>query len=229
MQTLWHKIATPESRFQTHFQPLCTCCIVIIQILYCHTFLLSGKPAGEATFVPSHAPPAYGWGSRKTTVMAENETTPKAEAQLNNTQKKDWAKHLFLTEPDMTQKDIARRVGTSEQTMTKWVNEGKWDAMRRTLLVTNEEILRDLYTVLAGMKDEAKIAATDGDPNTQPNTDGIYKMALAIRKLENQTGVGAIIASLKQFITFIQPENFELSKEVTKWADLFIKSKLKGF
>lgn len=152
-----------------------------------------------------------------------------AESKLTNNQKKDWAKHLFLTEPDMMQKEIAAKVQVSEKTMSGWVNEGKWDAMRKTLMVTKDEILRDLYSVLEGMKEEAKVAATDGDPTTQPNSDGIYKMALAIRKLETETGVGTIIASLKEFITFIQKEDLVLAQDVTRWGDLFIKFKLKGF
>lgn len=151
-----------------------------------------------------------------------------AETKLSNNQKKEWAKHLFLTETDMTQKQIAAKVEVSEKTMSGWVNEGKWDAMRKSLMTTRDEILRDLYEVLVGMKNEAKIAATDNDPNTKPDTDGIYKQILAIRKFEIETGAGPMIATLKQFIIFLQKIDFGLAQQLTPLADAFIKDRLKN-
>lgn len=146
--------------------------------------------------------------------------------ELSIAQKKEWAQYLFLHEDGMTQKDIAAKVGVSENSMSKWVIEGKWDTQKRSLLTTRDTILRELYEALEGMKNEAKIAATDNDPSTKPDVDGIYKLVLAIRKLENESGIGSSITVLKAFITFIQKSDFELAQQVTSFADAFIKSNL---
>ena len=150
---------------------------------------------------------------------------PKQE--LSNTQKKERAQQLYLQDQH-TQKEIAQKVGVSQQTMVKWATDGKWDEKRKSLMVTTEEILRDLIDTLDHMRKEAKTAATDNDPSTKPDSDGIYKMTLAIRKLQDKSGLGDIIIIMQQFIKFVQLEDHALSQSITKWADLFIKSKLKS-
>ena len=149
--------------------------------------------------------------------------------ELSLKAKKDWARELFIRN-ECNQKEIAAKVGVTPKTMSNWVNENDnaWEKMRKGLMATKATILKDLYDTLAAMKDEARTAATDGDPSTQPNTDGIYKLTLAIKKLETHAGIGEIIEALTLFIKFIQGDNNELAKQVTTYADLFINSILKS-
>ena len=42
-------------------------------------------------------------------------------ADLSNLQKKEWAKLLF-TKENLTQQEIAERVGVSRVTINKWIN-----------------------------------------------------------------------------------------------------------
>lgn len=149
-----------------------------------------------------------------------------AENKLSNAQKKEWAKQLFM-QGDITQKDIAIKVGIAEKTMGRWVEEEKWDVQRKSLNVTTDEIIRDLLDTLDHMRKEAKIAATDNDPATKPDSDGIYKMSLAIRKLQDKTGIGDTIRTMMEFIKFVMPEDHALAQEIAKYGDLFIESCLK--
>ena len=41
-------------------------------------------------------------------------------AELTNTQKKEWAKSLYLRE-SMTQQELANRVGVSRVTISNWI------------------------------------------------------------------------------------------------------------
>jgi len=150
-----------------------------------------------------------------------------AKQALSKTQQKDWARELFIR-GDHTQKELAIKVGVAEKTMSRWVNEGRWETMRKGLMATKSEILKDLYDTLAAMKDEARIAATDNDPATKPDTDGIYKLALAIKKLETTTGIGEMIETGTKFIKFIQIEDHALAQQVTTYFDLFITAVLKS-
>jgi uncharacterized protein YjcR len=83
--------------------------------------------------------------------------------ELSLSQKKEWAQLLFISN-QLLQKDIAVKVGVSEKTLSKWVNENKWDALRKSMLITKTEILRNLYDVLdkigRKMKDEDSIGDT---------------------------------------------------------------------
>lgn len=44
--------------------------------------------------------------------------------ELSNTQKKEWAKTLYLKE-NLTQQEIADRVGVSRATVNRWIADGK--------------------------------------------------------------------------------------------------------
>ena len=46
-------------------------------------------------------------------------------ADLTNTQKKEWARTLYLRE-NLTQQEIADRVGVSRVTVSNWCRGGKW-------------------------------------------------------------------------------------------------------
>jgi predicted DNA-binding protein YlxM (UPF0122 family) len=151
----------------------------------------------------------------------------KQDKGLSNAQKKEWAKQLY-TKGDLSQKEISAKIGISEQSVCKWVKDGNWDTMRKNLLTTKSEILHDLYDTLDAMKKEAKKLATDDDPTTKPDSDGIYKLTLAIKKLETETGLGEIIDIAEKFISFIKNEDFDLAQTITHWFDLFIEHKLKG-
>ena len=129
---------------------------------------------------------------------------------------------------DYTQKEIADKVGVSENTMSAWVNDGNWDDMRKSQNTTNATIIRDLQKALDAMRKEAVKFAEDDDPATKPDTDGIYKMALAIQKLQNKTQVGDIIRVIRDLIKFVRTEDLELAKQITHWGDLFIQSSLKA-
>ena len=150
-----------------------------------------------------------------------------AKKDLSNAKKKEWAEQLFLQDQH-TQKEICVTVDVSEQTMSKWVKDGLWEQKRKSMMTTTAEIIRDLKDTLAEMRKEARLAATDGDPSTKPDTDGIYKMTLAIKNLENKSGIGETILIVQALIKFIQQEDGVLAKELTKWGDLFIKSRLKA-
>lgn len=148
-----------------------------------------------------------------------------ADHELNLSQKKDYAKELFL-KSDLTQKQIAAKVGISENSITAWKLEGQWEKQKKSLLQTRSEILAKHYDLLAMLTDEAHGAIRDGDPETKPNADAISKITKVIKSLETETGVGEIISVGRAFINFVLPESNEEAKIIAKWFDLFIKQQL---
>lgn len=72
----------------------------------------------------------------------------KAKIELD----KDYAKRLFLE--GNSQKEIARRLTRTEKTIGKWKDEGKWDELRKSLLVTKDNQLSSLYNQLDRLNKE---------------------------------------------------------------------------
>lgn len=66
---------------------------------------------------------------------------------LKKEQEKEYAKMLFLSQ-NQTQKEIAERVGVTEKTLTKWIAEGGWEKLKKSLLVTKANQLAMLYDQL---------------------------------------------------------------------------------
>lgn len=62
-------------------------------------------------------------------------------ADLSNLQKKEWAKLLF-TKENLTQQEIAERVGVSRVTINKWINSENWEHLKVSITITREEQLK---------------------------------------------------------------------------------------
>ena len=148
-------------------------------------------------------------------------------AELSISQRKEWAKELFVKD-NLTQKAIAERVGISENSLSKWAIEGNWKDMRTSLLATRSTELRRLYNQLALLDQQNLEFLTDDDPDTNPNYDAVCKLTNSIKKLEIHTGVGEMIETGMELIKFISAEDLELAKQITTWFDLFIESKIKS-
>lgn len=58
-------------------------------------------------------------------------------ADLTNAQKKEWAKTLYLKE-NLTQQEIADRVGVSRVSVSNWVRAGKWEEQKVGLTLTRQ-------------------------------------------------------------------------------------------
>jgi transcriptional regulator with XRE-family HTH domain len=69
------------------------------------------------------------------------------------TVEKDYAKMLFVNE-NLSQKEIAERVGVQEKTIGKWINDGNWQSLKTSMLVTKDAQLVALYGQLAHINHE---------------------------------------------------------------------------
>lgn len=143
--------------------------------------------------------------------------------ELTNTQKKEWAKTLYLKE-NLTQQEIADRVGVSRVSVSNWVRAGKWEEQRVGITLTREEQIRSLYRQVAAIN-----KAIEGRPEgerfaTSTEADVIGKLSKSIKQMETEVGIADVISVMTRFIEFLRPLDLEKAKEVTRLADEFIKS-----
>ena len=146
-------------------------------------------------------------------------------ADLTNAQKKEWAKPLYMRE-NLTQQEIAERVGVSRVTVSNWVRAGKWEEQKAGLTLTRQEQVANLYRQVAEIN-RAISARAEGErfPNSK-EADILGKLSAAIRNMEQETGIADIISVLTGFIEWLRPFDLEKAKELTRLADAYIKDKL---
>lgn len=146
-------------------------------------------------------------------------------ADLTNAQKKEWAKTLYMRE-NLTQQEIAERVGVSRVTVSNWVRAGKWEEQKAGLTLTRQEQVANLYRQVAEIN-RAISARAEGErfPNSK-EADILGKLSAAIRNMEQETGIADIISVLTGFIEWLRPFDLEKAKELIRLADAYIKDKL---
>lgn len=143
-------------------------------------------------------------------------------AELTNTQKKEWAKSLYLRE-SMTQQELANRVGVSRVTISNWIKDGKWEEYKAGLTLTRQEQVANLYRQVAEIN-RAIAERPEGERYaTSKEADILGKLSSAISKMEQEVGIADKIAVLTGFIEWLRGIDVEKTKELVGIADTYIK------
>jgi uncharacterized protein YjcR len=142
-------------------------------------------------------------------------------AEMTIKERKEWAQLSFIKE-DLTQKEIALKVGVSEQTLSKWVNTEGWEKMRISIIKTKGEEIVRLYRMLRDANNEIEEAGRA--PNSK-EMDVIIKLTGAIKNLESETSLAQIIDVFKAYFDWLRPVDLPESQKQIVFADSFIKSR----
>jgi uncharacterized protein YjcR len=147
-------------------------------------------------------------------------------ATLTINQKKDYAKQLYC-EGRYTQKAISVKVEVSEKTLSKWVNDESWERLRKSLLVTKQEQLANLYEQLSEINAFIKNKPEGERFADSKQADIMVKITASIEQLEEETNMADVFEIGKQYITYVQEVDFESSKMAVEYYDMFLRHKLK--
>lgn len=143
-------------------------------------------------------------------------------AELTNTQKKEWAKSLYLRE-NMTQQELANRVGVSRVTISNWIKDGKWEEYKAGLTLTRQEQVANLYRQVAEINRAIAERPEGKRYATSKEADILGKLSSAISKMEQEVGIADKIAVLTGFIEWLRGIDVEKAKELVGIADTYIK------
>lgn len=139
-------------------------------------------------------------------------------------QKKEWAKLLFLKE-NITQQEIADRVGVSRITINKWVKE--WENLKLNLLQTREERISSTLAQL----DELDRSIADKEAGkrfpTASEADIRRKLTADLEALEQDASIRDIYNVSRGLLDWLRQVDLERAKELSDYFDAYIKEKLK--
>lgn len=103
-------------------------------------------------------------------------------ADLTTQQKKGYARTLYLKD-NLTQQEIADKVGVSRNTINRWIAAEKWEEMKVGMTLTREQQVASLHRQVAEInrviseREEGKRYANAAEADT------LNKLATAIKKL----------------------------------------------
>lgn len=137
---------------------------------------------------------------------------------LTNGQKQEWAKLLYL-QHSYTIQEIVAKVAVSEAQLRLWIQEGKWDGLKKSLIITKNEQLNTLYELLQAITDRIKT----GNADDTKDVDKVLKLTNAIKNLENESAVAQTIDVAKAFIDFLKEDEPDAVPEQTRRFDRYIK------
>ena len=140
-------------------------------------------------------------------------------------QKKEWAKLLY-TKENLTQKEIAERVGTSIVSVNNWKKKDNWDALKQSMLVTRENQLRMLYMQLDELTTHINNKEMGSRFADSKQADTIMKLTASIRTLETDASIADIVEVAKRLINWLKAINPVQAREVAQLFDDFIKDAL---
>lgn len=142
--------------------------------------------------------------------------------------KKEHAKLLF-TQEKLSQKEIAEKVGVSEQTITKWVNANneEWRRLRQSLVVTKKEQLSRIYEQIDEITQSIQKKPVGGRYADTKEADTLVKLTTAAKNLETEASIAEIIEVSMRFLNWLRPIDLEKAKEASGLLDSFIKDQLK--
>ena len=158
--------------------------------------------------------------------MTQNNATPpkhyRMKEELSWNERKRWAKDLFI-ELEKTIPEIAKIITADESTVRGWIQEGSWDGVKRSLLISKKTQLKRYYDFL---EDQDKNYKTGGGETNTRNLDAINKLTAAINNLENEDSVCDTIIVAEQFTNWLLLRDVAFARKVTLQFDAFIKQKL---
>jgi hypothetical protein len=143
---------------------------------------------------------------------------------LKKIEERELAKRYFI-EDKLSFTEIALKINVNQKTVRIWAKEDKWLEINRSLLVTKDVQIANLYEQLEWINSairgrESKIASLK-------EAEIISKITTSICKLEIETSTGEAIEVLKRFLTFLWNTDQKLMQYLQPTANAFIKSLFK--
>ena len=141
--------------------------------------------------------------------------------------KKGIAKSLYL-DGNYTQEEIADKVGTTRQTVSRWVKTENWDTLKASVSITPAQIIAQWNRQIVEINKKINDRPEGERFATTQEADALSKLAGAIKKLEADVGVPDCVSVAMRFLSWLRPLDIEAAKQFNILFDAFIKDHVAG-
>ena len=141
--------------------------------------------------------------------------------------KKGIAKSLYL-DGNYTQEEIADKVGTTRQTVSRWVKAENWEEIKASVTITPAQIIAQWNRQIVEINKKINARADGERFATTQEADALSKLAGSIKKLEADIGVPDCVSVAMRFLSWLRPLDIEAAKQFNNLFDAFIKDQATG-
>lgn len=149
--------------------------------------------------------------------MAAKQSNNKKTIRVKNPDKYEYAYLLYLQK--VPQKDIAERVGVSQQTLVKWKDDGGWELKRVAKTVSRDSMINKLLMKMNDMLDQ-------GDDF---NADEFAKVSAQLQKIKvgySMDDVADILTKFGDWMIEMSASDKEITAEfiqlLTRYQDKYL-------
>lgn len=141
--------------------------------------------------------------------------------------RKNHAKILFIRDGVTTQKELSQKVGISEKTIGKWINEEGWEKLQRNFVLTREEQMANLLDELSELNAFIRLKPEGKRFADAKEGDVRRKLIKDIKELETKALLPDIIHACVGLLDFIRKADLSKAQDLSRFVDAYIKSQLR--
>ena len=136
--------------------------------------------------------------------------------------KKSIARSLYL-HSGQTQEEIANKIGITRQTVSRWAKAENWDEQKASLTVTPQQIIAQWNQQILVINQRINSREPDQRFATAQEADAMVKLAGAIKKMQQDTGISDCISVAMRFLSWLRPHDVDAAMQFGNLFDAFIK------
>lgn len=146
---------------------------------------------------------------------------------MTNEQKRDFARTLYLHDPDLTQHEISVRTGVKPHTVGEWIKKEGWDKLRRSRLATRQKSLANTYAQLEEL--EADIMRREEGKRIPNMVEAKIQLQLAakIRQLETTLSAAEVMDVCMALINHVRTIAPDKAADFMDFCDSYLKTVLR--
>ena len=144
----------------------------------------------------------------------------------NKSSERELAAQLYMY-TNMSQKEIAERIGVTEKTIGQWKDLEKWDDMKNAFLSTDRQTIVDLQILLRKQAEKNVEKQKDGSFKKE-DADTMLELARTIDTLQGGIPLRMIVQVMDEFISSIPAKDQKLRKQVANLQMVYLLNKAKS-
>lgn len=142
---------------------------------------------------------------------------------INRTQQKELARMYYILQ-GLTAKETAEKVGVSEKTLNKWVDDLGWKALKAGEITKPDRLIANCYDNILQIQEDAQ---KQNRGLNAKEADAIYKISLTIKGINKEFSIDVYSAVLQEYFNFLKTIDLDLAQKSIDAADSFFHHKIK--